>query len=165
MSVTHHDIAPTARMPLIGREKELGEARTFLARLTTGKGGVLLIGGEPGVGKTRLSTAILEEARAQRALCVTGHCYEMEGMPAFTPFAEILDTVARQVSLRTFREVLGDAASEIARIQPSLRDTFPDIPPPLELAPDQQRRYLFNKYREYLERSCKVAPIVAPESQ
>ena len=154
------EVAPQPRVPLIGREKELGDARAFLARLATGRGGVLLIGGEPGVGKTRLSTTILEEARAQRALCVTGHCYEMEGMPPFTPFAEILDTVARQVSLRTFRDVLGDAASEIARIQPSLRQTFPDLPPPLELAPDQQRRYLFNKYREYSERCCKVAPIV-----
>jgi tetratricopeptide (TPR) repeat protein len=161
MSVPPGAAAPPHQVPLIGREKELGEARAFLTRLAGGKGGVLLIGGEPGVGKTRLSTAIMDEARAQRALCVTGHCYEMEGMPAFTPFAEILDSVARLVPLRTFREVLGDAASEIARIQPSLRQTFPDIPPALELAPDQQRRYLFNKYREYLERSCKVAPIVA----
>ncbi len=160
MSVVHGAVAPPSRVPLIGREKELSEARAFLARLATGKGGVLLIGGEPGVGKTRLSTTIMDEARAQRALCVTGHCYEMEGMPPFTPFAEILDAVARLVPLRTFREVLGDAASEIARIQPSLRDTFPDIPAALELAPDQQRRYLFNKYREYLERSCKVAPLV-----
>ena len=154
------EIASVPRVPLIGREKELGEAREFLARLATGKGGVLLIGGEPGVGKTRLSSAIMDEARAQRALCVTGHCYEMEGTPPFTPFAEILDAVARLVPLRTFREALGDAASEIARIQPSLRDTFPDIPAALELAPDQQRRYLFNKYREYLERSCRLGSVV-----
>ena len=72
------DTSGPSRTPLIGREKELGEAREFLSRLNKGKGGLLLIGGEPGVGKTRLSTAIMDEARAQRALCVTGHCYEME---------------------------------------------------------------------------------------
>ncbi len=83
MSVVHGAAAPPSRVPLIGREKEL-DAGAFLARLATGKGGVLLIGGEPGVGKTRLSTTIMDEARAQRALCVTGHCYEMEGMPPFT---------------------------------------------------------------------------------
>ncbi len=49
---THGAVAPQQRVPLIGREKELGEARAFLERLSTGKGGVLLIGGEPGVGKT-----------------------------------------------------------------------------------------------------------------
>ena len=103
MSVVHGTVAPPPRVPLIGREKELSDARAFLARLAAGNGGVLLIGGEPGLGKTRLSTAIMDEARAQRALCVTGHCYEMEGMPPFTPFAEILDSVARLVSLRTFR--------------------------------------------------------------
>ena len=144
---------------LIGRERELMDSQRLLARLAEGKGGLLLIGGEPGIGKTRLSTAIMEAARKQRALCVTGHCYEMEGTLPFAPFAEILDSVARLVPLPTFREVLGDAASEIARIQPSLRQTFPDIPAPFELAPDQQRRYLFNKYREYVERSCRVAPI------
>ena len=154
------DASGPTRAPLIGRDKELGDAREFLARLGRGKGGLLLIGGEPGVGKTRLSKAIMEEARTHRALCWVGHCYEMEGMPPFTPYAEILDLAARQVPLRTFREVLGDAAPEIAKIQPSLRETFPDIPPPLELPPDQQRQYLFRKYREFAERSCRVAPIV-----
>ena len=160
LSTTHSEAAPQHRVALVGREKELSEARAFLARLVAGKGGVLLIGGEPGVGKTRLSTAIMEEARGQRALCLTGHCYEMEGMPAFTPFAEILDTVGRVVPLATFREVLGDTASEIARVQPSLRELFPDIPAAVELAPDQQRQYLFRKYREFTTRVCRVAPLV-----
>ncbi|MDA1091966.1 MAG: protein kinase [Acidobacteria bacterium] len=159
-SATAGPSGPQTRAALVGRERELSEAREFLDRLTAGKGGLLLIGGEPGVGKTRLSQAIMDEARARRVLCLVGHCYEMEGMPPFTPYAEMLDLVARQIPLRTFREVLGDAAPEIARIQPSLRDTFPDIPPPLELPPEQQRPYLFRKYREHLERAARVNPIM-----
>ncbi len=153
-------IGPAKRTPLVGRERELDEARALIAGLAHGRGGMLLIGGEPGVGKTRLSQTILDEARARGALCLVGRCYEMEGMPPFTPYAELLDTVSRLVPARTFRETLGDAAPDIARILPSLRQTFPDIPEPLDLPPDRQRQHLYTKYREFTERSARIAPIV-----
>lgn len=35
---------------------------------------------------------------------------------------------------------------------------FPDIPPPLELPPEQQRRYLFNSFLESVERGCRTMP-------
>ena len=153
-------IGPVKRTPLVGREREVDEARGLLAQLAHGRGGMLMIGGEPGVGKTRLSQTILDEARARGALCLVGRCYEMEGMPPFTPYAELLDVVSRLVPARTFREVLGDAAPEIARILPSLRQTFPDIPEPLDLPPDRQRQHLYTKYREFTERSARIAPSV-----
>ena len=153
-------IGPAKRTPLVGRDRELDEARALLARLAHGRGGMLMIGGEPGVGKTRLCQTILDEARARGALCLVGRCYEMEGMPPFTPYGELLDVVSRLVPARTFREVLGDAAPEIARILPSLRQTFPDIPEPLDLPPDRQRQHLYAKYREFTERSARIAPIV-----
>jgi tetratricopeptide (TPR) repeat protein len=153
-------IGPTKRTPLIGRERELDDARALIAGLAHARGGMLMIGGEPGVGKTRLCQAILDEARARGALCLVGHCYEMEGTPPFTPYAELLDVVSRLVPARTFRETLGDAAPEIARILPSLRQTFPDIPEPLDLPPDRQRQHLYTKYREFTERSARIAPIV-----
>ena len=43
---------------------------------------------------------------------------------------------------------------------PELRQMFPDIPPALEVPAEQQRRLLFNGYRDFVERSCRMAPIV-----
>jgi tetratricopeptide (TPR) repeat protein len=153
-------VGPATRTPLIGRERELDEARALIGGLAHGRGGMLMIGGEPGVGKTRLCQTILDEARARGALCLVGHCYEMEGTPPFTPHAELLDVVSRLVPSRTFRETLGDAAPEIARILPSLRQTFSDIAEPLDLPPDRQRQHLYVKYHEFMERSARIAPIV-----
>jgi tetratricopeptide (TPR) repeat protein len=152
--------SPSPRAVFVGRERELADGRELLAGLAHGRGGLLLLGGEPGVGKTRLASALLDEARRLQALCLIGHCYEMEGMPPYTPFAEVLEYVSRLVPPATFRETLGDAAAEVARVQPLLRQQFPDIPEPLDLAPDKQRAHLHAQYRAFNERAAAVAPIV-----
>ena len=51
-----------------------------------GRGGVLLLGGEPGVGKSRLAEELLAEARQRGCLTLTGRCYETEGTPPFIPW-------------------------------------------------------------------------------
>jgi tetratricopeptide (TPR) repeat protein len=119
-----------------------------------------MIGGEPGVGKTRLAEELLLEARQRGVLALTGHCYEMEGASPYIPFVEILETAARVVPATALRDALGDAAPEVARLMPELRRLFPDIPPPLELPPEQERRYLFNCFLEYLQRAAQIQPLL-----
>jgi tetratricopeptide (TPR) repeat protein len=152
---------PSGKTKFVGREKELAEVRAHVANLSRGVGGIVLIGGEPGVGKTRLAETVMQEARAARAACYTGHCSEMEGAVApYAPFTEIFEFVTRLLPPRTLRETLGDSAPEMARVFPALRQAFPDIPPPMELPPEQQRQYFFARYREFNERASRIAPIV-----
>ena len=148
------------RTPYVGRESERAELRRLLDEAVAGRGSLVLIGGEPGVGKTRLTEELVAEARARGCLTLTGHCYEAAGTPPFIPFVEILERAAKVVPRAAFRETLGDAAGEIARIMPELRRIFPDLPPPTELPPDQQRRFLFNAYSEFAERANTVTPVV-----
>ncbi len=148
------------RIPLIGREVERKELLARLDEALAGRGGMVMIGGEPGVGKTHLITAILEEARHRGAYTNIGHCYEMEGSPPYVPFIEMLERTAQTAPKAGFRTALGDAAPEIAKLMPELRRIYPDIPPAIQLPPEQQRRYLFNAYREYIERGARTTPIV-----
>jgi class 3 adenylate cyclase/tetratricopeptide (TPR) repeat protein len=158
--------APTAgpivveRTPFVGREGERAELRRLLDQTVRGRGALVMIGGEPGVGKTRLAEELLLEARQRGVLAWTGHCYEMEGASPYIPFVEILETVARVVPATALRDALGDAAPEVARLMPGLRRLFPDIPPPLELPPEQERRYLFNCFLEYLQRAAQIQPLL-----
>ena len=69
------------RSPLIGREAERTALRSRLDDAVEGRGSILLMGGEPGIGKSRLAEAILEDARQRGCLALVGHCYEMEGAP------------------------------------------------------------------------------------
>jgi serine/threonine protein kinase/tetratricopeptide (TPR) repeat protein len=145
----------------IGRDADLKQLTRQLEEALAGRGSLILIGGEPGIGKTHLASALLDAARSRGAYVVTGHCYEMEGSPPYLPFIEMLEHSARSVPLDTFRYALGDDASEVVKLMPELRRMYPDIPPALELPPEQQRRFLFNGYRGFVERSTRLVPMVA----
>jgi serine/threonine protein kinase len=149
------------RMRLIGRDAELAQLTRQLEEALAGRGSLILIGGEPGIGKTRLTSALLEAARLRGAFTITGYCYEMEGSPPYAPFIEMLEQIARSVTLDSFRYALGDDAPEVAKLMPELRRMFPDIPAAMGLPPEQQRRFLFNAYRRFAERSARVMPTVA----
>ena len=148
------------RTPYVGREAERAEASRLLERAMDGHGGVILLGGEPGVGKTRLAEEILAMARQRGCLALTGRCYEMEGTPPFIPWVEIIERAARVVPKTAFRELLGDAAAEVAKLVPELRQLFSDIPEPVELPPEQQQRYLFSNCLAFFTRSARVTPHV-----
>jgi class 3 adenylate cyclase/tetratricopeptide (TPR) repeat protein len=147
------------RTPFVGREAEQAELRRCLDRAARGQGALVMIGGEPGVGKTRLAEELAGEARQRGLLTLTGHCYEMEGAPPYIPFVEMLEATARIVPPEAFREALGDSAPEVTRLMPELRRLFPDITAPLELPPEQERRYLFNSVQEFMERAGRVQPL------
>ena len=148
------------RTPFVGRETERGELDRRVEETIRGRGGMVLIGGEPGVGKTRLVEQVLDTARQRRCLALTGRCYEMGGTPPFMPFVEILEESAVVVPRGALRAALGDAAPELARLMPDLRRLYPDVASPIPLPPQQQRHHLFKHYAEFLERASRVNPLV-----
>jgi tetratricopeptide (TPR) repeat protein len=151
----------TDRVPPIGREPELKHLAQQLEEALAGRGSLIMIGGEPGIGKTHLSLALLEAARVRGAFAIAGQCYEMEGSPPYVPFVEMLEHIARSLPLDTYRHALGDDAPEVAKLMPELRQMFPDIPRALALPPEQQRRFLFNACRAFVKRLARLTPIVA----
>jgi len=111
------------RTPFVGREAERAELRRCLDQVAGGHGALVMIGGEPGVGKTRLAEELMAEARQRGMTALIGHCYEMEGAPPCIPYVEILETAARMFPPETMRETLGDSAPEVAKLMPELRRT------------------------------------------
>jgi eukaryotic-like serine/threonine-protein kinase len=153
--------AGSGRLALVGRDAELRQLSQHLEDALAGTGSLVLIGGEPGIGKTSLVDALGDAARLRGALVLTGHCYEAEGSPPYAPFVEALEYSLTHGSRDTFRHLLGEEAPEIARIMPELRQMYPDIPPALDLPPEQQRRFLFNAYRAFTERVSHLTPVVS----
>lgn len=74
---------------LVGRERELGEARVLWSRALAGEGQMLLISGEPGIGKTRLLRELVTQVQVSGGRALVGACYTEGGVP-YAPFAQIL---------------------------------------------------------------------------
>lgn len=148
------------KTPFVGREKERAELSRALDELKSGRGGLVLIGGEPGIGKTRLAEEIAAEAVRRDFRTLIGRCYDVDAPPPYLPFIEVLEGASREVDPETFRMALGSAAGEIAKVMPQLRNLYEDIPPGLDLPPEQERRYLFNSIVEFVGRAASVRPLV-----
>jgi DNA-binding SARP family transcriptional activator/tetratricopeptide (TPR) repeat protein len=144
--------------PFVGRERERAELTKLMERAAAGRGALLMLGGEPGVGKSRLCQEVTVEAQRCGFLVRTGHCYEGQGDLPYTPWVEMVEAAAREAPADVFRATLGDAAAELARMVPQLRRMFPDIPPPLDLPPEQQRRYMFSSLADYIARLASSQP-------
>jgi tetratricopeptide (TPR) repeat protein len=149
------------RTTFVGREAERSVLRRLLERVLGGEGRVAMIGGVLGVGKTRIAAEFAAEASARGFVTLVGSCYDRDNSLPFNPFVEILESaMAQSTSSEAFLAALGNDAGEMARLMPQLRRLFPEIPPPLELSPEQSRRILFNAVLQLLARTAASGPLV-----
>ena len=149
----------TGRTPYVGRTEERSLLRQAVDRARAGAGGVALIAGEAGLGKTRLVDEIASEARAAGMFVVRGQCYDMEGAPPFVPFVEAIEYGLTVVPRDAFRAAMGDAGPEIARFVPKVHLAFPDLPPPLALPSDQARHYMFESVCDFFQQAAAIQPM------
>ncbi|MEN3536603.1 BTAD domain-containing putative transcriptional regulator [Microbispora sp. ZYX-F-249] len=81
---------PPPSAALVARGRELARLVDRLGAVRRGRGGVLLVTGEPGIGKTRLAQLAAEEAEARGVAVVWGRCVEAEAAPPFWPWLQAL---------------------------------------------------------------------------
>ena len=146
--------------PYVGREVELARMRALVERVRGGAGAAILIAGEAGVGKTRLAREIANEVQRLGFGVLRGHCLDMDGAPPYQPLIEQIEQVARNVSAAELRQTLGENAPEMAKLMPELRQMFPDIPEPVALPPEQERRYLLHGVGEFIDRASRPNPLM-----
>src|SRR5262249_42519039 len=87
-----------AATPCVGGDEERARSAGFLQRARAGEGALVMVVGEPGIGKTRLAEEAAELARREGARVLAGRCYEGEWAPPYGPFVEAIETYARTVT-------------------------------------------------------------------
>ena len=112
---------------LVGREAEVTQLRHALAEAEAGRRVTMLIGGEAGVGKSRLVDELIKYAREQELRVLVGGCVELDGggIP-FAPIVEMLRALSRELPAAELDEVLGGARAEVGRLVPELEDDRSD---------------------------------------
>src|SRR5215472_4423115 len=106
--------------PLVGRDRELTTLAHLLEEARRGHSGVILVAGEPGIGKTRLLLEFAQRARADNGHVLLGRAYESEGMPPYLPFIEALRDYLRTCRPDEVRAHLDGITPDVLRLLPDL---------------------------------------------
>ncbi len=131
-------LAPHAA--LVGRDTELATLAEELARVPSGGLGVVVVSGEPGIGKTTLLGEFAARVHARdEALVVYGRCRPHDA--PFEPLRTILATCVEYAPLGVLGEHVGHCAGELSRLCPGLRTRLGTIPDPAR-SDDVTERFL-----------------------
>jgi DNA-binding SARP family transcriptional activator/tetratricopeptide (TPR) repeat protein len=147
-------------IPLVGREHILDLVRSQLAHASNGSGGLILVGGEAGVGKTRLVAEVASEAQRQGVLVLWGASYEQEGQIPYGLFVEATEDYLLTRPL-TERKALAHAYPELGALFPSLTSDTVKLGAEqllMEDAPSKQQ--LFAAYARLLDALSAVYPLL-----
>ena len=137
------EVVGSAELPLTGRDVELGVLRAVLQSPSDTRR-LVVIEGEPGIGKTRLLREALGSMHAAGLSGLVALCYEGEGSLAYAPIIGLLHSMVSEPGTASALGGLSESElTESARLLPALLQFRPrlDSPPPLE-SPASQVRFL-----------------------
>ncbi len=144
----------------VGRAEELSALKAAVEAALGGHGSLVLVGGEPGIGKTRLVEEAGVYARLRGAQVVVGRCFEGEAALPYLPFVEAMREYVLSRPAEALQQELGDGAAEIAKLVPELLQRLPVIEPLPKIPPEQERYRLFESICAFLVNAARTTPLV-----
>lgn len=142
--------------PFVGRDSELESLSTDWELALGGRARAVLVGGEPGVGKSRLVAEAARLARGNEAIVLYGRCDEELGAP-YQPFLE----AARQaVPALRGRLSKTPGLENLLRVAPELAAFMPEATPPTRGDPETERYALFGAVTQLLVTAAREAPVM-----
>jgi tetratricopeptide (TPR) repeat protein len=151
----------TGHRPIVGRARELDVFRAAFGRMLAGRRQLVLISGEPGIGKTRCAEALADMAQDQGVLVFWGRCHEEGGAPSYWPWVQILRAYIDASSLEGPRLNMGTAAKDIAALVPEFLDSSQRTDGiPSAIADSSPARFrAFDAIRQLFHQAAQQAPI------
>lgn len=115
---------PKFEAGLVGRETEWGRLRQAWKRAAHGQGGVVLLEGEPGVGKSRLAEEFLRWTGAEGATVLRGRCHDGG---AGVPYEPVVEALRSALDAPGLSGTASEWLAEVARMVPELHARFPGL--------------------------------------
>ncbi|TET55086.1 MAG: hypothetical protein E3J50_05405, partial [Dehalococcoidia bacterium] len=151
---------PLYRRVFVGREAELRQLQSAFDAAASGQGSVMIVVGEPGIGKTALTEQLATYVSLRSGRVLVGHCYE-EGsfsLP-YLAFVEALRTYAQARDISQLRKELGTGAPNVARIVSDVRERLKIQPRP-QRDPEEERYQLLQAVSDFLGSAAVAQPLL-----
>jgi len=143
----------------VGRAAERDRLRTAWKEAAEGAVKLVLISGEPGVGKTRLASELALQVHDEGAVVLFGRCDEDLAVP-YQPFVEALRDYVAAAEADDLAEQVATFGGDLARIVPLLAERFPTLPEALRADPETERYRLFEAVAAFLRGIATEAPLL-----
>lgn len=147
--------------PFIGRREDQATLIGALESTLDGQGGVALVEGEPGIGKTRLLTHIADDARWRGFQVLWA---ESQTLDEFSPYGRLRAELSTGLSPLRARQLLeivdGIHLRTICRLVPQLEEWLPNLPSPVSLRPEYERQRTLDAITSILLALPQIAPHV-----
>ena len=151
---------PLYRTVFVGREHELGQLKAAFDSAVSGQGSLLMVVGEPGIGKTAVCEQLATYVTLRGGKALVGHSYE-EGFLSlpYLAFVEAMRSYVLSREPEALKQELGTGAAGVARIVSEVRDKVSvELRPSSD--PDDDRWRLYQSITGFLRNASTVQPLV-----
>ena len=125
-----------------------------------GRGRLVMLAGEPGIGKTRLVQELASRAKESGTQVLWGWCYEGEGAPSYWPWVDSLRTYIQSTEPDLLKIQLGNGAATIGEMIPEVLEMLDGVQPAPTMEPDQARFRLFDAITRFLKTASEDSPLL-----
>lgn len=146
--------------PFVGRNNEYGLLIGLVARLSAGAGHVVLVEGEPGIGKSRLMREVARYAEVQGLPALATNCYEIERAMPYQPMIDLVMRALDRVSAAALRDLAPVSLAELAALVPEVGERFPGLPQLSNDFPEARQARLSRAVGQLLEAVRGSRPLV-----
>src|SRR3954451_9906724 len=153
-------IASSGELPLLGRARELAELTAAFEDARAGRGGLVLIHGEPGIGKTRLARTLGEHAREAGAQVALARGWEGGGAPSYWHWLQVIRALAAERDDARLAKDLGAGGRWVAQIAPEIGERVGAAAAGDASESEQARFALFDAGAGFLRRVAGAVPPV-----
>ena len=151
------------RTQLIDRIEEMRLLRDAVDRTLRGEGGVIVLYGEAGIGKTRLTRELGTYARLRGMQVLYGRCpalLRMDGAPPFALWSDVIKDYLQSCRLEQLYRVIGFYPGELSKLAPELKQKLGAIPQLLPISPEHGQDRLFEAVSQFITNISKEDPLL-----
>ena len=145
----------------VGRKREMSSLKAALEEALSSHGRLVMLVGEPGIGKTRTSQQLSTFAQLRGAQVLWGRSYENQEAPPYWPWVQAIRSYVRSCDSEKLKEEMSSTAPILAEIVDEIKERIPDIQPPRKLDnPESSRFRLFDAVATFLRAASRSQPLV-----